>query len=99
MTTSTRRVVLTLLGSAMSASLLGAQGRPHYRAYQMGDDVLTISRQLGVPSPASTLMPPALGAVEELRWRPQYVRRFVAPSSDPVARLVFSSSRTSCSES
>ena len=40
MTTSTRRVVLTLLCSAMSASLLGAQGRPHYRAYQMGDDVL-----------------------------------------------------------
>ena len=90
MTTSTRRVVLTLLCSAMSASLLGAQGRPHYRAYQMGDDVLTISRQLGVPSPAGTLMPPALGAVEELRWRPQYVRRGVAPSSDPVARLVFS---------
>jgi hypothetical protein len=90
MTTSTRRVVLTLLCSAMSASLLGAQGRPHYRAYQMGDDVLTISRQLGVPAPASTSMPPALGAVEELRWRPQYVRRGVAPSSDPVARLVFS---------
>ena len=36
------------------------------------------------------MMPPALGAVEELRWRPQYVRRSVAPSSDPVARLVFS---------
>jgi hypothetical protein len=90
MTTSTRRVVLTLLCSAMSASLLGAQGRPRYRAYQMGDDVLTISRQLGVPSPAGTLVPPALGAVEELRWRPQFVRRGVAPSSDPVARLVFS---------
>ena len=90
MTTSTRRVVLALLCSATSASLLGAQGRPHYRAYQMGDNLLTISRQLGMPSPAGRLMPPALGAVEELRWRPQYVRRGVAPSSDPVAKLVFS---------
>ena len=90
MTTSTRRVALTLLCSAMSASLLGAQVRPHYRAFQMGDDVLTISRQLGMPSPASTLIPPALGAVEELRWRSQYIRRGVASSSDPVAQLVFS---------
>jgi hypothetical protein len=91
MTTSTRRVALTLLCSAVSASLLGAQVRPHYRAYQMGDDVLTISRQLGMPAPASTLISsPALGALEELRWRSQYIRRGVASSSDPVAQLVFS---------
>jgi hypothetical protein len=90
MTTSARRVVLALLCSATSASLLGAQGRPYYRTYQMGADVLTISRQLGVPSPATPLTLPALGALEELRWRSQYVRRGVAPSSDPVAQLVFS---------
>jgi len=90
MTISIRRVVLTLLCSAMSASQLGAQGHPRYRTYQMGDDVLTISRQLGVPAPAGLLMPPGLGAVVELRWRSQYVRRGVAPSSDPVASLVFS---------
>lgn len=90
MTTSIRRVVLALLCSAMSASQLGAQGHPRYRTYQMGDDVLTISRQLGVPAPAGTLMPPAPGTVVELRWRSQYVRRGVALSSDPVARLVFS---------
>ena len=90
MTISVRRVVLTLLFSAMSASQLGAQGHPRYRTYQMGDDVLTISQQLGVPAPAGLLMPPGLGAVVELRWRSQYVRRGVAPSSDPVASLVFS---------
>jgi hypothetical protein len=57
----------------------------------MGDDVLTISRQLGMPAPASTLISsPALGALEELRWRSQYIRRGVASSSDPVAQLVFS---------
>ena len=90
MTISIRRVVLTLLFSAMSASQLGAQGPPLYRTYQMGDDVVAISRQLGVPAPAGTLMPPGLGALVELRWRSQYVRRGVAPSSDPVASLVFS---------
>ena len=90
MTTSIRRVILVSLFIATSASLLGAQTRSHYRTYQMGDHVLAISRQIGVPSPPVTLVPRTLGAVEELRWRAQHVRRGVAPSSDPVARLVFS---------
>ena len=68
-TTCVRRVVLTLLCSTMSASQLGAQSHPRYRTYQMGDDVLTISRQLGVPAPAGILMPPGPGTVVELRWR------------------------------
>jgi hypothetical protein len=45
MTASIRRVVLTLLCSAMAASQLGAQGHPRYRTYQMGDDVLTSDRR------------------------------------------------------
>ena len=90
MTASTRRLVLLLLCIVPSASLLSAQSHPHYRTYQMGDDVLAISRQIGVPSPAAALVPSAPGAVHELMWRAPYVRRGVAPSSDPVTRLVFS---------
>jgi hypothetical protein len=90
MTTSIRRVIFMLLCSAVSASLLGAQTRPYYRTFQMGDDLLAISRQIGVPPPTATLVPRALDAVQELRWRAQYARGDVAGSSDPVTRLVFS---------
>ena len=72
-----------------SASLLAPETRPHYRTYQMGDALLTISRQIGVPSPPAALVP-CQACAQELTWRAQYVRRGAAPSDDPVARLVFS---------
>jgi hypothetical protein len=91
MTTSVRRlIVVSLCIAASSASLLGAQERSHYRTYQMGDDLLSIARQIGVAPPRANLLPHSLGAVLELTWRAQYVRRGVVPPADPVARLVFS---------
>lgn len=89
MLTSIRRVVPVLLCIATSTSLVAAQSGPRYRTYRMGDDVLAIARQAGVPSPAATAVPRARGAVQELRWRAQYVRPGGIPSTDPVARLVF----------
>jgi hypothetical protein len=89
MTSVHRLVAVSLFVAASSASLLGAQTRAVYRTYQMGDDRLTISRQIGVPSAPVTL-PGAPGVVQDVRWRAQYVRRGDAGSGDPVARLVFS---------
>jgi len=86
---SVRRVVPVLLCIATATSPVAAQSGSRYRTYRMGDDVLAIARQAGVPSPAATAVPGALGAVQELRWRPQYVRPGDRPSTDPVARLVF----------
>jgi hypothetical protein len=70
----------------LGVALLGAQARPHYRSYRMGDDIAAISRQLGVPMPAASQ---AGGTVRELRWRADYVRRGTE-AADPVERLVFS---------
>ena len=66
--------------------MIGAQAPPHYRTYRMGDDILAVSRQLGVPAPAASQ---AGSTVRELRWRAQYVRRGMEPA-DPVERLIFS---------
>jgi hypothetical protein len=52
----------------------------------MGDYILVISRQLGVPIPAASQ---AAGTVRELRWRADYVRRGTE-AADPVERLMFS---------
>jgi hypothetical protein len=87
MTTSIRRVVIALLCLATYPSL-GAQRRTDYRTYRMGDDVMAIARQIGLPSPAATA-PRVLGPVLELKWRVQYVRGGT-PANDPVALLVFS---------
>lgn len=70
----------------LGATLLDAQVRPHYRMYRMGDDILAISRQLGVPIPAASQAP---STVRELRWRADYVRRGTE-AADPVERLMFS---------
>jgi hypothetical protein len=78
------------LAIAASATLVGAQGRPHYRDYAMGDDLMAISRQIGQPLVDLTSTPAVAGAVQELRWHARYVRRGAAPAGDPVDRLVFS---------
>ena len=89
MTSVHRLVAVSLFVAASSVSLFGAQTRTFYRTYRMGDDQLTISRQIGVPSAPGT-MPGSPGTVQDLRWRSQYARRGDARPGDPVARLVFS---------
>ena len=44
-----RRLIVAAIVFAASATPVAGQGRPHYRAYAMGDSLLAISRQLGVP--------------------------------------------------
>lgn len=85
-----RLIVVSFCIAAASASLLGAQDRSIYRTYRMGDDLLSIARQIGVAPPHTTMVPEPFGTVLELTWRAQYVRRGVVPPADPVARLVFS---------
>jgi hypothetical protein len=89
MTTSVHRIIgVSLCMAVSSGALLRAQTHAHYRAYQMGDDLLTISRQIGVASPAVTIVPS--GGVRDLNWRAHYVRRGAGRPDDPVAQLIFS---------
>ena len=85
-----RRLIVAAIVFAASATPVAGQGRPHYRAYAMGDSLLAISRQVGLPVIDATTTPAVSGAVQELRWHARYVRRGTAPSGDPVDRLVFS---------
>jgi hypothetical protein len=85
-----RRLIVAAIVFAASATPVAGQGRPHYRAYAMGDSLLAISRQLGVPVIDATATPAVSGAVQELRWHARYARRGTTPTGDPVDRLVFS---------
>jgi hypothetical protein len=84
-----RGVVIVALGLATTASLAASQGRQHYRTYAMGDTLLAVSRQIGLPVIDATSTPAAPGAVQELRWHARYVRRGTVSTGDPVDRLVF----------
>lgn len=70
----------------LAATLLGAQAPAHYRTYRMGDPILAVSRQLGVPVPPTSQTG---STVRELRWRADYVPRGTG-AADPVERLMFS---------
>jgi len=83
---SNDRTVIAALCIVLGTTLLGAQAPPHYRTYRMGDDILAISRQLGIPTPAASQ---TRGTVQELRWRADHVRRGTE-AADPVERLMFS---------
>ena len=85
-----RGLVIAALVLASSATLAAAQGRQPYRTYAMGDSLLAISRQIGLPVIDATSTPAVSGAVQELRWHARHVRRGTASSGDPVDRLVFS---------
>jgi hypothetical protein len=85
-----RRLIVAAIVCVASAAPVAGQGRPHYRAYAMGDSLLAISRQIGLPVIDATTTPAVSGAVQELRWHARYARRGSAPSGDPVDRLVFS---------
>jgi len=85
-----RWLIAATLALAASATFVGAQGRPRYRDYAMGDNLMAISRQIGQPLVDLTSTPAVAGAVQELRWHARYVRRGTPPSGDPVDRLVFS---------
>ena len=89
-TESIRRSCIALLCVVMSVSLLGAQAITHYRSFRMGDDVLAISRQIGVSSSAVAQERGRLDTVTELRWRADYARRGVEGPPDPVERMIFS---------
>ena len=86
MSQSDARIAIAALCIVLGATLLEAQVRPHYRTYRMGDDILAISRQLGVPMPGASQ---AGSTVRELRWRADYVPRGTE-AADPVERLIFS---------
>ncbi len=87
---SAHRSMLVAAGLAASATLAAAQGPARYRSYAMGDSVLAISRQIGLPVADAHSMPAVAGAVQELRWHARHVHPGAVSSGDPVDRLVFS---------
>ena len=93
------RLIVAAIIFAASAAPVAGQGRPHYRAYAMGDSLLAISRQVGLPVIDATTTPAVSGAVQELRWHARYVRRGTAPRAIPSTGWSSASTSSACSGS
>lgn len=83
-----RLIALCACLVALSAPLVSAQDRSHYRDYRIGDDVRTISEQSGAARPMARIIPHEPAVLQELEWRPQYFRG-AARQTDAVARVTF----------
>ena len=90
---------LSAIVFAASATPVAAQGRPHYRAYAMGDSLLAISRQVGLPVIDATTTPAASGTVQELRWHARYCVEGLRPRAIPSTGWSSASTSTACSGS
>ena len=86
-----RRLAIGSVGFVLCTQLLSGQSGPHYREFQLGGDLASVTALAGVAvSEAKTIhQRPTL--MQELQWRLPYVTTGPsAPSPDPVQEIVFS---------
>ena len=88
---NTRTLVIAALGLVLSTHCLQAQGRPQYRDFPLGGDLLSVCALAKVPASEAKTIHLRPAVIQELEWRPPYVMSgSTAPQNDPVQQVVFS---------
>jgi hypothetical protein len=86
-----RSVAVGLLGFALCTQLLHGQSGPHYREFQLGGDLTTVSALAGVAVSEAKVVHERPALMQDLQWRPPYALTGpTAPPADPVQQVVFS---------
>jgi hypothetical protein len=86
-----RRLGIASLGFVMSTQLLNGQSAPHYREFQLGADLASVSALAGVAVSAAKVIHERPAVMQDLEWRPpQSLLGTTAPPPDPVQQIVFS---------
>ena len=86
-----RRLSIAALGFVMSTQVLDGQSAPHYREFQLGADLASVSALAGVAVSEAKVAHERPAVMQDLEWRPPYaLPDATAPSPDPVQRIVFS---------
>jgi len=86
-----RSLTVGLLGFVLATPLLYGQSGPHYREFQLGGDVASVSALTGVAVSEAKVIHERPAVMQDLEWRPPYVTSGagVLPA-DPVQQIVFS---------
>jgi hypothetical protein len=86
-----RRLGIASLGFVMSTQLLNGQSAPHYREFQLGADLASVSALAGVAVSAAKVIHERPAVMQDLEWRPPHsLLGTTAPPPDPVQQIVFS---------
>jgi hypothetical protein len=86
-----RRLAITSLGFVLCTQVLAGQSRPHYREFQLGGDLASVSALAGVAVAETKIIHQRPALMQDLQWRPPYAATSpTAPSPDPVQQIVLS---------
>ena len=78
----------TLICLVLAAPSLEAQDRSRYREFQLGSDLASIVKLIGMASPDIKLMHQRPAVIQNLEWRPRYSSQSSSAQPDPVALIV-----------
>ena len=86
-----RRLVVGSVGFVLCTQLVYGQSRPHYREFQLGGDLASVSALAGVAVSEAKIIHQRPALIQELQWRlPYALTSPTATSPDPVQQIVFS---------
>jgi hypothetical protein len=84
------RLGLASVGFVLCTQLVSAQPGPHYRDFQLGGDLASVSALAGVTDAKAKVVHQRPVLIQELEWRLPYALTGPrAPSPDPVEQVVF----------
>jgi len=79
------------LGFALCTQLLSGQSAPHYRNFQLGGDLASVSALAGVAASEAKVIHERPAVMQDLEWRlPYSTSSAAALPTDPVQQIVFS---------
>jgi hypothetical protein len=86
-----RSLAIASLGLVLSTQPLHGQSGPHYRQFQLGGDVASVSALAGVAGSEATVIHQRPAVIQDLQWRPPYsASGATGLAADPVRQIVFS---------
>jgi hypothetical protein len=88
---ATRSLAVAALGLVLSTQVLYGQSASHYREFQLGGSLASVSALSGVAVSEAKTIHRRPAVMQDLQWRPPYaLTGATAPSPDPVQQIVFS---------
>src|SRR5947207_9675967 len=86
-----RRLAVAPLGFVLCTQLVSGQSRPHYREFELGGDLASVSALAGIAVSETKIIHQRPALIQDLQWRPPYAATSpTAPSPDPVQQIMFS---------
>jgi hypothetical protein len=86
-----RCLAIAPLGLLLCTQLLSGQSRAHYREFQLGGDLASVSALAGVAVSETKAVHQRPALIQDLEWRRPYAATSsTAPAPDPVQQIVFS---------